>query len=269
MGRPRAASPSEGLKGMKLKGKTAIITGAGSGMGRAMANLFAAEGATIVAADWHQGDLDAVVAEVGKTGATITGIKANVAEQAEAEAMVDKAIDAYGRLDVLVNNAGVMDLFAPVGELDDETWRRVMSVNLDGPMYACRRAVPKLQEQGGGVILNTASVAGLSGAAAGAAYTASKHALIGLTLNTAWMYAGRGIRCNAIAAGGVETNIMQSIDATALNQSGLAVLTPYHKMMPRQLQPIDIANLALFLVSDEARFINGAIVPADDGWLAA
>jgi NAD(P)-dependent dehydrogenase (short-subunit alcohol dehydrogenase family) len=153
--------------------------------------------------------------------------------------------------------------------VDNETWRRVLSVNLDGPMFASRRAIPKMLEQGGGTILNIASVAGVSGAAAGAAYTTSKHALIGLTLNTAWMYARRGIRCNAIAAGGVSTNIMQSIDQTKLDQAGLAALGPYHALMPAQLEPIDIANLALFLVSDEARHISGAIVPADAGWLAA
>jgi NAD(P)-dependent dehydrogenase (short-subunit alcohol dehydrogenase family) len=254
---------------MRLQGKTAVITGAGSGMGRAMALLFGKEGARIVAADWHQDTLDAVVGELRRAKTAVTGVKANVAVQAEAEAMVEKAIEAYGRLDILVNNAGVVDLFQPVGEVDNETWRRVLSVNLDGPMFAMRRAVPAMLKNGGGAILNIASVAGISGAAAGAAYTTSKHALIGLTLNTAWMYAKRGIRCNAIAAGGVATNIMQSVDQTKLDQAALEVLTPYHKMMPQQLEAIDIANLALFLVSDEARYINGAIVPADAGWLAA
>ena len=254
---------------MRLEGKTAVITGAGSGMGRAMALLFAKEGAKILAADWHQDTLDGVVAELKKAGAAATGVKANVAEQAEAEAMIDKAVAAYGRINILVNNAGVMDLFQAVADTGNDTWRRVLSVNLDGPMFAMRRAVPAMLKNGGGAILNIASVAGVSGAAAGAAYTTSKHALIGLTLNTAWMYAKRGIRCNAIAAGGVATNIMQSVDQTKLDQAALEVLTPYHKMMPQQLEAIDIANLALFLVSDEARYINGAIVPADAGWLAA
>jgi NAD(P)-dependent dehydrogenase (short-subunit alcohol dehydrogenase family) len=254
---------------MRLKGKTAVITGAGSGMGRAMAQLFASEGANVVAADWHQETLDAVVAELKNAKAAVTGVKANVAVQAEAEAMVDKAVEAYGRIDILVNNAGVMDLFQPVDKTDNDTWRRVLSVNLDGPMFAIRRAAPKMLAQGSGTILNIASVAGMGGGAAGAAYTTSKHALIGLTLNTAWMYAKRGVRCNAIAAGAVTTNIMQSVDATKLDQVGLAALGPYHALVPAQLEAIDIANLALFLVSDEARHINGAIVPADAGWLAA
>lgn len=254
---------------MRLQGKVAVITGAGSGMGRAMAHLFATEGARIVAADWHQDTLDEVVGELKKAKAAVTGVKANVAVQAEAEAMVDAAATTYGRIDILVNNAGVVDLFQPVADMDNDTWRRVLSVNLDGPMFATRRAIPKMLQQGGSAILNIASVAGVSGAAAGAAYTTSKHALIGLTLNTAWMYAKRGIRCNAIAAGGVSTNIMQSIDQAKLDQAGLAVLGPYHAIMPAQLEPIDIANLALFLVSDEARYINGTVIPADAGWLAA
>ncbi len=254
---------------MRLKGKTAVITGAGSGMGRAMAHLFASEGANVVVADWHQETLDSVVADLTKAKAAVTGVKANVAVQAEAESMVDKAAEVYGRIDILVNNAGVMDLFEPVDKTSNDTWRRVLSVNLDGPMFAMRRAIPKMLAQGGGAILNIASVAGMGGGAAGAAYTTSKHALIGLTENTAWMYAKRGIRCNAIAAGAVTTNIMQSVDPAKLDQAGLAALSPYHALVPAQLEAIDIANLALFLVSDEARHINGAIVPADGGWLAA
>ncbi len=254
---------------MRLEGKTAVITGAGSGMGRAMALLFAEEGASLLLTDWHQDALDTAVADAGRFGGPVTGIKANVADQGECEAVIDKAVEAYGRIDILVNNAGIVDRFAGVASTDNETWRNVLGVNLDGPMFAMRRAIPAMQAQGGGSILNIASVAGMGGAAAGAAYTSSKHALIGLTLNTAWVYASRNIRCNAIAAGGVDTNIMQSIDPTKIDQATLATLAPYHGLMPRQLEAIDIARLALFLVSDEARYINGAVVPADGGWLAA
>ena len=251
---------------MRLKDKVAVVTGAGSGMGLAIARLFIDEGAKVVAVDWHA---DAIAAAAATIGRGIVGLTANVAEEVDCNGMIDRAINDFGRLDILVNNAGVMDLFQSVADVENATWRRVLSVNLDGPMFAMRRAVPAMLKNGGGAILNIASVAGVSGAAAGAAYTTSKHALIGLTLNTAWMYAKRGIRCNAIAAGGVATNIMQSVDQTKLDQAALEVLTPYHKMMPQQLEAIDIANLALFLVSDEARYINGAIVPADAGWLAA
>jgi len=254
---------------MRLENKTVVITGAGSGMGRAMTHLFAREGAKVLAADWHQSALDETVATAKTERLDVHGFRVDVAQQSEVEAMIDEAVSAFGRIDILVNNAGVMDLFQPVAEVENDIWRHVMSVNLDGPMFATRRAVPIMLKNGGGNILNVASVAGLSGAAAGAAYTSSKHALIGLTRNTAWMYAKQSIRCNAIAAGAVATNIMQSVDQTKLDATGLAALSPYHALSPATLEPIDIAALSLFLVSDEARCINGAIVPADGGWLSA
>lgn len=251
---------------MRLKDKTAVITGAASGMGLAMARLFVAEGARVVAADWHQEGIENAVREIG---GSILAFTANVAEQHEAEAMIERAVEAYGRIDILVNNAGVMDLFQSVADVSNELWRRVMSVNVDGPMFAMRKAVPLMLAQGGGAIVNISSVAGLGGGSAGAAYTTSKHALIGLTQSTAFQYARLGLRCNAIASGGVETNIMASVDPARIDQAALARLGAYHATNPGMLQPIDLANLALFLASDEARYINGAIIPADMGWRAA
>jgi NAD(P)-dependent dehydrogenase (short-subunit alcohol dehydrogenase family) len=254
---------------MELEGKVAVITGAASGMGRAMAELFTAEGAMVVAADWHQETLDAAVAEIAATGAKIVGVQGDVSKQDQAEAFVDKAAEAFGRLDILCNNAGVMDTNMGVGDLTNEMWERVMGIDLNGPMFCSRRAVPIMLGQGSGVILNTASVAGLGGAAAGAAYTAAKHGLIGLTENTAWRYALEGIRCNAIAAGAVQTNIQQSVDVSKMDPGGSARANTYYALIPAQLEARDIANLALFLVSDRARFINGATVIADGGWRAA
>jgi len=251
---------------MRLKDKVAVITGAGSGMGLAIATLFVAEGAKVVAADWHEDALNAAVATIG---GTITGIKTNVADQAQAEAMVDKAVSAFGRIDILVNNAGVMDLFESVADVSNDTWKRVMSVNVDGPMYAMRRAVPLMLAQGGGAIVNIASVAGVGGGSAGAAYTASKHALIGLTKSTAYQYAKQGLRCNAIVSGGVTTNIMQSVDPSKLDQAALGRIGAWHAANPGMLEPIDIANAVLFLASPEARYINGVALPADMGWTAA
>ena len=251
---------------MRLKDKVAVITGAGSGMGLAIATLFVAEGAKVVAADWHADALDAAVKSIG---GAIVGIQTNVADQAQAEAMVDKAVSAFGRIDILVNNAGVMDLFESVADVTNDTWKRVMSVNVDGPMYAMRRAVPLLLAQGGGAIVNIASVAGVGGGAAGAAYTASKHALIGLTKSTAYQYAKQGLRCNAIVSGGVTTNIMQSVDPSKLDQAALGRIGAWHAANPGMLEPIDIANAVLFLASPEARYINGVALPADMGWTAA
>jgi NAD(P)-dependent dehydrogenase (short-subunit alcohol dehydrogenase family) len=251
---------------MRLENKIAVVTGAGSGIGLATARLFVAQGATVVAVDWHA---DAIAAAVADIGGSIIGMTGNVADEAHSVAMVDRAVAEYGRIDILVNNAGVMDLFQSVADVDNETWRRCMSVNVDGPMYAMRRAVPLMLAQGGGSIVNIASVAAIGGGAAGAAYTASKHALIGLTKSTAYQYAKLGLRCNALAVGGVSTNIMDSVKNSKLDQAALERMGAYHASNPGTLDPIDIANAVLFLASDEARHLNGAVLPVDMGWSAA
>lgn len=255
--------------GMRLSGKVAVITGAGSGMGRAMATLFASQGAKVVGADWNQEALDETVALVTSAGGEMVGIQGNVADQAQAEAIIDKAVASFGKVDVLCNNAGVMDNNQGAAEMPNEMWDRCIGINLNGPMYLTRKAIPVMKETGGGSIINTASVAGVGGGAAGLAYTVSKHGVVGLTKQTAFRYAQEGIRCNAIAAGAVETNIMSSVDATKMDPAGSARSGTYYAAIPAQLKASDIANLALFLASDEADKINGAIIPADGGWLAA
>jgi NAD(P)-dependent dehydrogenase (short-subunit alcohol dehydrogenase family) len=254
---------------MRLRNKVTVITGAGSGMGLAMAQQFAAEGARVVAGDWNAERLDAAVAGIRASGGTIVGAQGNIADQGTAEALVDLAFATHGRLDVLVNNAGVMDYMQGVGELSDDIWRRVLSINLDGPMFTMRRAIPRMLAQGGGSIVNIASTAGIKGGAAGAAYTASKHALVGLTRNTAWMYAMQGLRCNAICPGGTRTNIAETMPPERMDAAGAARAGAYAALIPAMLDPEDIASLALFLASDESRHINGAIIPADAGWTAA
>jgi NAD(P)-dependent dehydrogenase (short-subunit alcohol dehydrogenase family) len=248
---------------MRLKDKVAIITGGGSGMGRAMANLFAAEGAKLVVGEWNADTLAEVVAEVK------AGVQGSVAEAADCQKIVDTAVSTYGRVDVLCNNAGVMDLFAGVAEMDDATFERCLGVNVKGPAQLSRLVIPIMKAQGGGAIVNSASAAGLGGASAGAAYTMSKHAVIGLTKNTAFRYAKEGIRCNAMAIGAVETNIMSSIDQTKLDMTALGVYGPWHACTPGTLQPEDVARLALFLASDDASAVNGAVVAVDKGWGAA
>ncbi len=254
---------------MRLENKVAVITGAASGMGKAMATRFAAEGAKIVAADWNSDALNEVVEEIGAGGAEIVGVQGDVSKRGDAEKIIDEAVAKFGRIDVLCNNAGVMDTNQGVGELTDEMWERVLGINVNGPMYLSRKAVPIMVAQGGGAIINTASVAGVGGGAAGAAYTVSKHALVGLTRQTAFRYALEGVRCNAIAAGAVETNIMQSVDPTKMDAAGSGRCQAYYGVIPAQLKPEEIANLALFLASDESMHINGAIIPADAGWTAA
>jgi NAD(P)-dependent dehydrogenase (short-subunit alcohol dehydrogenase family) len=254
---------------MRLTGKVAVITGAASGIGLAIATRFAAEGAAVVAGDWNAPRLEAAVATMQAAGGTITGMQGNIAEQEAAEGLIDEAIRAHGRLDVLCNNAGVMDYMQGVGELDNDVWRRVLSINLDGPMFTSRRAVRQMLSQGSGSIINIASIGGFEGGAAGAAYTVSKHALIGLTRNTAWMYAKRGLRCNAICPGATATNIQETMPAERLDPAGAERAGAYAALIPTVLDPTDVAALALFLASDEARYINGAIIAADAGWTAA
>ena len=254
---------------MRLQNKVAVITGAASGIGLAMAKMFTAEGAAVIAADWNGERLDKAVEEITAANGTITGKQGNIADQSEAEGLIDFAIETHGHLDILVNNAGVMDYMAGVGEMDDETWRRVLGINLDGPMFTSRKAVQHMLERGSGSIVNVGSTASVSGAAAGAAYTTSKHGLLGLTSNTAWMYAKRGIRCNAVLPGGTATNIAESMPQEKLDPTGAARAGEYAGLIPGYMQPEDIAAVALFLASDEAIRINGAIITADAGWKAS
>lgn len=181
--------------------------------------------------------------------------------------MIDTAVKEYGTLDILVNNAGIMDSMEPVGEIADEKWDLLFDINTKGVMRATRKALPIFLEKQRGVIINTASTGGLNGAHAGVAYTASKHAVIGITKNTGFMYAQKGIRCNAIAPGGVETNIgstMKNINEFGVSRTKLA-----QSVMPRGGKPEEIAQVALFLASDDASFVNGAVITADAGWTAA
>lgn len=251
---------------MRLTGKTIIVTGAGSGMGEAMAKLFAQEGARIVAADIRLETVERVVSDIKEAGGEAMAVASDIAKPNAATELVQQALEAYGKLDVLVNNAGIMDGMEGVEDISDERWDHVFAVNTTGTMRLMREAVKHFKEVKGGVILNNISIGGLNGARAGAAYTASKHAVIGLTKNTAFFYAGEGIRCNGIAPGAVETNIGQSM--TNLNEFGMDRAMLGMGLNPRTGQPDEIAKLALFLVSDEASFINGAIVVADGGWSA-
>ena len=254
---------------MRLEGKVALITGAGSGMGREMALLFAKEGAKVIAGEWHPDSLEETCGMVRAAGGEILGVGGDVSKADDCAKMVAAALDTYGGLDILCNNAGIMDTFQGVAEMDDATMHRVFSVNVHGPVNLSRLAIPIMIKAGGGAIVNTASAAGTGGAAAGAAYTMSKHALVGLTKNTAFRYAADGIRCNAMACGAVETGIMNSVDQTNMDMAALGVFGKWHALSPATLKPIEIAYLALFLASDEAKHINGAIVPADGGWAAA
>ena len=248
-----------------MENKTVVITGAGSGMGKSMALLFAGEGAKVIVSDIKSERVEAVVKEIKLKGGAALGIVTNISNEEEAKKLIVAAINNYDSLDVLVNNAGVMDDFTPAADVSDELWNRVMGVNLNGPFYTCRLAIPQMLKQGKGVIINVSSVGGLNGARAGAAYTASKHGLIGLTKNIGFMYGPKGIRCNAIAPGGVNTNIMEGANP---NKFGSERMNTGTGSNIRMAEPMEIAETALFLASDKASNINGTIIVADGGWTA-
>ncbi|WP_404274240.1 SDR family oxidoreductase [Exiguobacterium undae] len=251
---------------MRVSGKVIIVTGAASGMGKAMAELFAAEGAHVVVSDIHYAGAQEVAEAITKNGGTAIAVETNVAEEAAVRQLIDDTLSTYGKLDILVNNAGIMDGMEGVEDVTDERWERVFSVNTTGVMRLMRLVLPIFRAQGHGIILNNISIGGLNGARAGAAYTASKHAVVGLTKNTAYLYANEGIRCNGIAPGAVETNIGQSM--TNINDFGMGRTMLGMGLNPRTAKPEEIAKLALFLVSEESSFVNGAIVVADGGWSA-
>lgn len=251
---------------MRLEGKVIIVTGAASGMGKAMAEVFAVEGAKVVVSDIHGEGAKQVADAIMMAGGTALALETNVAQEEAVHQLIKQTIDTYGKLDVLVNNAGIMDGMEGVEDVTDERWERVFSINTTAVMRAMRLAIPIFRAQGYGIILNNISIGGLNGARAGAAYTASKHAVVGLTKNTAFLYANEGIRCNGIAPGAVETNIGQSM--TNINEFGMRRTMLGMGLNPRTAKPEEIAKLALFLVSDDSSFVNGAIVVADGGWSA-
>jgi NAD(P)-dependent dehydrogenase (short-subunit alcohol dehydrogenase family) len=253
---------------MRFENQVAVVTGAASGIGHALVRQLAAEGAAVVAVDIAEAPLQKVVEELRAAGGKATACLTNVADDAEVERMLETALSTYGRLDVLCNNAGIMDRMIPTADLPLDLWNRVLAVNLTGPMLACRRAIPIMLTHGGGAIVNTASEAGLRGGAAGTAYTVSKHGVVGLTRSVAFHYGDQGIRCNAVCPGGVETAIGVG---GAPHQAGLAKVMAFVQGSGggAVAKPEQIAAVIAFLASPDASNVNGAIVPVDHGWAAA
>jgi NAD(P)-dependent dehydrogenase (short-subunit alcohol dehydrogenase family) len=251
----------------KLKNKIAIITGAASGMGKATAEIYAKEGAKLILADFNEEGVKELSNTLNSKGHETLALTVDVSDKEDVENMIDTAVTEFGTLDILVNNAGIMDSFEPVGEITDEKWDRIFDVNTKGVMRAMRRAVNYwLDNDKAGNIINTISTGGLNGAHAGVAYGASKHAVVALTKNTAFMYAEDNIRVNGIAPGAVDTNIGSTIKNAS--EKGVARTGITQAVSPRLGKSEDIANVALFLGSDESDFVNGTIVVADGGWTA-
>ncbi len=245
---------------MQFAGKTAIVTGAGAGIGRATALRLAREGARVIAADISAERLAAL--EAAAPAGTMVTVAGDLVREDSVQAV---AAAAGGRIDVLANVAGIMDAFLPAAEVDDATWERVIAVNMTSLMRLMRVALPVMVGAGKGAIVNIASEAGLRGSAGGFAYTASKHAVIGMTRSAAFMYAKDGVRVNAIAPGGVRTSIeapMKSALAVARQAPLLGTI------VPAPAEADDIAAAVAFLACDEARNINGAVLTSDGGWSA-
>ena len=251
----------------RLDGKVTVITGAGSGIGRVAASVFAAEGAKVVVADVVAGDAASAVDETVGAGGTATAVTVDVSKETEVAAMVAAAVDTYGGLHVLFNNAGIFpDDDGGVLDTPPETWQRVMEVNLKGVWLGCRAAVPAMLESGGGSIVNVASFVALMGAAtAQIAYTASKGGVLAMTRELAVEYARKGIRANSICPGPIETPLLAELLSDPARRQRRLVHIP----IGRFGRPEEVAKAALFLASDDASFVTGSALVVDGGITAA
>ena len=253
---------------MRFEGKSVVVTGASSGMGRQIAYDFAKEGATVVAVARRAERLEELAGQVESDGlpGKVLPYVGDVCNREVNEGMIDFAVEKCGKLDVLVNNAGIMDGFEAIGDISDERWDQVFAVNVKGPMFAMRKAVQvMLGQKTRGNIVNVASIGGTNGARAGAAYTASKHALVGMTENTGYMYAHEGIRCNAICPGTIVTPMVAGTTAADMDADMMGAMAAHSNLRTQPCMPEDVANIALFLASDESRALTGQIMVSDFG----
>lgn len=251
----------------QLDGKIAIVTGAGSGIGAASAKLMAEQGAAVVVADINEGSAKATVADIVAGGGQATAIAVDVADEEQVIAMVKVATDNYGGLDILHNNAALVDLNVmsrdrTVIDMDVDIWDRVMAVNVRGPMLGCKHAIPEMLARSGGSIIMTGSVGAQAATVNQTAYGVSKGAVDTLMRYVAVGFGKKGIRCNAIAVGVVMSETAKKVLGAELIDMHL-----HTHMTPRLGNPMDIASMVAFLASDQAEYINGAIIPVHGGMI--
>lgn len=248
-----------------LSGSSVVVTGGGSGIGRAAALQFAELGAKVVVADVNGDAAKAVAEEITAGGGTAVVVAGDLTESAVVDEVVATAVAEFGGLDVLVCNAGIMDSMTAAADVTDAEWERVIGVNLTAPFRLTRAALPHMLAKGKGAIVYTASEASLRGSAAGAAYTASKTGIVGLTRSVATMYRDSGIRANAIAPGGTRTGISVTPDPAG---HGPQVLGRYMGNIGRLAEAEEQAAAIVFLASEAASNISGVVLPVDNGWSA-
>jgi NAD(P)-dependent dehydrogenase (short-subunit alcohol dehydrogenase family) len=248
---------------MRLANKVAIITGAGSGMGKTAALLFAAEGAKIAAADITEGPVKETVAEITKAGGEALAIRADVSKAADVKHMVDEAIAKFGKVDIIYNNAGIEGESAFLSNMTEEAFDRVIAINLRGVFLGMKYVLPHMMKAHSGSIINTASIAGLVAVKGGTAYSAAKAGVIAMTRVAALEYGRYNIRVNAICPGAIETPMAERIRAGAKpNPAAIKRIS----VLERMARPDEIAKVALFLASDDASFATGAPFIIDGGW---
>lgn len=248
----------------RLEGKRAIVTGAGSGIGRASARLFAAEGASVLAVDRAKDGVEETVALIAKDGGKAIAMAADAGNEADVKAYVAKAVSAFGGIDTIYANAGISGGLVPLWEQTVEMWQEILRVNLIGPFLAIQNVAPLLVKQGKGSIVCTASVAGLRANAGGHPYSASKAGVISLVQTTASSLSGTGVRINAICPGLIETGMTKPIFDYARGRKSsdkLGQLNPQQ----RHGEPGEIAAMALFLASDDSSYVNGQAFAVDGG----
>jgi NAD(P)-dependent dehydrogenase (short-subunit alcohol dehydrogenase family) len=245
-----------------LEGKVAIITGAGSGIGKAAAELFAKEGAKVIVSDINEANGKSAADEIKKNGGEAFFIKADSSKPEDNEALVKQTVEKYGSLDIAVNNAGIGGPLATTGEYPVDGWQKVIGINLSGVFYGLRYQIPAMLEKGGSIV-NIASILGSAGTKLSPAYVAAKHGVVGLTKAAALEYADKNIRINSVGPGYIKTPlVMSSLDKTALD--ALVGLHPIGRLGESD----EIAELILWLASPKSSFVTGSYYPADGGYLA-